>query len=130
MNRPTTILLLSFIAASFGTVAQSRGELQTVSTAESNVKVVEDPFRQLNEVDLYPNPAVDYLTVQISNMNLANVSFEIRSLLGSRMNVIAEDLGNGKYRFPVKEFSTGYYFVVVKDENRRFKKAFRFLKSQ
>ena len=96
MNRPTTILLLSFIAASFGTVAQSRGELQTVSTAESNVKVVEDPFRQLNEVDLYPNPAVDYLTVQISNMNLANVSFEIRSLLGSRMNVIAEDLGNGK----------------------------------
>ena len=82
-----------------------------------------------NSIELYPNPTVDYLIVHIKNSDLRDVQFEVRSLLGSEMLVEAEPIGGDRYRFPVKEFNTGYYFVIIKDEETRYKKAFRFLKS-
>lgn len=82
-----------------------------------------------NRIELYPNPAVDYIVVQIKNSTLENAEFELHSLIGNEIKIEAEDLGNGRYRIPVKNYATGYYFIVVKDENTRFKKAFRFLKN-
>ncbi|MEM9325673.1 MAG: T9SS type A sorting domain-containing protein [Bacteroidota bacterium] len=93
-------------------------EAQEVSVRENLV--------QETTVELYPNPAVDFLVVQVSSESLDNVKFEIRSLLGTQMLVTPEILGDGRYRFPVKDFATGYYFVVVEDETT--KKAQRFLK--
>jgi len=83
---------------------------------------------QENKIDIYPNPAVEYLIVQISSSDLENAEFEMHSIIGNKMNIDVRELGNGKYRIPVESFSTGYYFLVVKDEETRFKKAYKFLK--
>ncbi len=82
-----------------------------------------------NRIELYPNPAVDYIVVHIDNSTLENAEFELHSLIGNEIKIEAEEIGNGRYRIPVKNYATGYYFIVVKDENTRFKKAFRFLKN-
>jgi len=111
----------------FGFVAAAQ-DTSGVAMAEQDITVREEILNS-NKIELYPNPAVDFLIVQISNSSLENAKFEIRSLLGTQMTVTSEDLGGGRYRFPVKDFSTGYYFVVVEDEKQRFKKAFRFLKN-
>lgn len=116
----TFLLLLSF-----GAAAQT-GAGSTVAT--------EGPFYNQNlnpdnKIELFPNPAVDYLIVQISNSTLQNTEFELHSIIGNEMKIIPEDLGGGRYRIPVKEFATGYYFLVVKDETLRFKKAYKFLKN-
>ncbi len=102
---------------------------QAVSADPEKVVTINDQLDNKTAIEVYPNPAVDYLIVQVDITALSDVEFEIRSLLGSEMLVVAEDMGNGRFRFPVKDFSTGYYFVIVKDETARFKKAFRFLKS-
>ena len=83
---------------------------------------------QDNKIDIYPNPAVEYLIVQITNSTLDKMEFEMHSIIGNQMTIKAQDLGNGRFRIPVESFATGYYFLIVKDENARFKRAFKFLK--
>ena len=99
----------------------------TVASAENNF--YNQSLDTNNKIEIYPNPAVDYVVVQISNSTLENTAFEMHSIIGNEVIIHPEDLGNGKYRIPVKEFATGYYFLVVKDEITRFKKAYRFLKN-
>ena len=82
----------------------------------------------LNKVEIYPNPSVKYLIVEIKNSELLNVEFEMRSIIGNKLNIMAENIGDDKYRFNVKQFAPGYYFIVIKDDNTQFKQAHKFLK--
>ncbi len=125
MRRQRSTILILLIC--FGLTAYAQ-EASNATLTEQDI-TVQEPLSNTNKIELYPNPAVDYLIVQLSNSNLDNAKFEIRSLLGTQMSITAEDLGNGRFRFPVKDFATGYYFVVVEDETARFKKAYRFLKN-
>jgi len=83
---------------------------------------------QKNVIEIYPNPAVRFLIVNVKNSTLENTEFEMHSIIGNRMTIKVQDLGQGKYRIPVEHFATGYYFLVVKDEESRFKRAYKFLK--
>ena len=80
------------------------------------------------KVDIYPNPATDYLTVELSQTSSQNVTFELRSMIGTVIRISPEKIGYNQYRIPLKEYATGYYFLIVQDERIRFKKAFKFLK--
>ena len=102
-------------------------------TSENSLVRAENKFPNqaielTNKIEIYPNPAVEYVIVKINNSTLSNTEIEMRSIIGNEIKVTVEDLGDGRYKIPVKNFATGYYFVVVKDEVLRFKKAYRFLK--
>lgn len=84
---------------------------------------------QQNQIELYPNPAVDYLIVDLSKSDIHNVEFELHSMIGNKIRIQPEEVGSDRYRIPLKEFATGYYFLVVKDNFSRFKKAYKFLKN-
>ena len=81
-----------------------------------------------NQVEIYPNPSVNFLIIEIKNSELERVEFEMRSIIGNKITVVPEEIGRDKYRINVKEYATGYYFLVVKDEFTRFKEAHKFLK--
>lgn len=81
-----------------------------------------------NQIEIYPNPSVNFLIIEIKNSALERVEFEMRSIIGNKVNVVPEEIGRDKFRINVKDFSTGYYFLVVKDEFTRFKEAHKFLK--
>jgi len=101
------------------------------ASAQQSVEQKDDPFSdviQENKIQIYPNPAVEHLTVQISNSDFENVQFELHSIIGNKMTVRVQDLGSGKYKIPVDGFATGYYFLIITDEKARFKKAYKFLK--
>lgn len=83
---------------------------------------------QEGKISIYPNPAVEYVVIEF-DQSLKNVKFELNSMIGNKMFIEPEDLGYGKYRIPLKDFATGYYFLVVHDEEARFKKAYKFLKN-
>ena len=114
------ILAMCFATFAFGQDVNGGGQDDTASAGqELSVKAI--------DVDVYPNPAVDFLVVQLSDSRESdNVKFQIRSLLGTEMIVTPENLGNGQFRFPVKDFATGYYFVIVEHDVSRF--AIRWLK--
>lgn len=83
----------------------------------------------LQEVDIsiYPNPAVEYIIVEVDNA-LDNAQFELNSMIGNKIIVTPEDLGYGKFRISLKNFATGYYFLIVKN-NGVSTAALKFLKN-
>ncbi|MEQ9052822.1 MAG: T9SS type A sorting domain-containing protein [Marinoscillum sp.] len=107
--------------------AWSQSGAGNVVSAETNF--YNQPLDISNKIEIYPNPAVEYVIVEISNSTLTNTEFEMHSIIGNEIKITPEEIGNGRFRVPVKDFATGYYFLVVKDEVSRFKKAYRFLKN-
>jgi hypothetical protein len=93
-----------------------------------NVIVQQSSLNPANKIEIYPNPAVDFLIIHIQKSELIDAEFEMHSLIGNSIKIEPEEIGLDTYRINVKEFSTGYYFLVVKDEVTRYKKAFKFLK--
>ena len=106
------LIILSFATLiAFGSFGQNVGE----------------SFDQQPAISVYPNPAVEFLMVQVDS-DLKNAKFELNSMIGNKLLIQPEEMGNGKYKIPVKQLATGYYFLIVKNEDKRFKKAFKFLK--
>ncbi len=85
-------------------------------------------FDQNIHISIYPNPAVESIYIELDK-SLLNAEFELNSMIGNKIQIKSEDLGYGKYKISVKDLATGYYFLIVKDENKRFKKAYKFLKN-
>ncbi|SNT01641.1 Por secretion system C-terminal sorting domain-containing protein [Ekhidna lutea] len=107
--RNKLIILTFALALSGTTLAQGGSDLQEI------------------KVSIYPNPAVESIVVEFDR-NLDNPEFELNSMIGNKLTIRPEEVGIGKYKIPVKELATGYYFLIVKDEEKRFRKAFKFLK--
>ena len=98
------------------------------SVAESAFK--QNPSLELkNQVEIYPNPAAEFLIVEIKDSDLANVEFEMHSIIGNTIKIEPEEIARNTYKISVKSFNTGYYFLIVKDDYTRFKKAIKFLKN-
>ncbi|MFY0652366.1 MAG: T9SS type A sorting domain-containing protein [Cyclobacteriaceae bacterium] len=123
MSLRLTILTLIFSACFLTASAQDSSNVAVESPSFPSTSLEIE-----NSVEIYPNPSVNFLIVEIKNSKLERVEFEMRSIIGNRVNVVPEEIGRDKYRINVKDFSTGYYFLVIKDEFTRFKEAHKFLK--
>lgn len=110
-----TKLIISSFACLFGLQVMS----QNLSSSTFNDQDL--------EISVYPNPAVEYLMVQL-DQDVNNAYFELTSMIGNKLLIRPESAGNGKYKIPVKQLATGYYFLIVKSDEQRFKKAKKFLK--
>lgn len=119
-------LIIVSLAVLFSLSAWGQSYDRNTAGAENNF--YNQSLDNHNKIEIYPNPAVDYLVVQVNNSTLVDTEFEMHSIIGTELKIEVEELGNGRFRVPVKDFATGYYFLVVKDEASRFKKAYRFLK--
>ena len=119
----TKLIILTFILAFAGLNQGFAQDIGLESRLNNTSLTVE------NKIEVYPNPAVEFLIVQISNSEMKNVEFEMYSLIGNKVVIKPEQIGTDKYRISVKDFSSGYYFLLVKDEKKRFEKALKFLKN-
>jgi hypothetical protein len=81
-----------------------------------------------SRVELYPNPTIDFVTVEIVNPAFINYEFAVYSVIGTPMNISFEELDDRKYKFHVADLKEGYYLLVVKDKSGRFVKTTKFLK--
>lgn len=106
------LIILTFAALmSFSSFAQGSAD------AQQEVKI-----------SIYPNPAVEFIVIQIDG-EMSKAEFELNSMIGNKLQIRPEEIGMGKFKIQVKDLATGYYFLVIKDEKTRFKKAFKFLKN-
>ena len=81
-----------------------------------------------NQVELFPNPTLSHLFVEIKNSNLEAIEFEMHSIIGNKVTVDFEEISSDKYRIAVEELNPGYYFLVIKDKPTRYNQAFKFVK--
>lgn len=79
-------------------------------------------------VRLFPNPAIDYVSVKFETPIAKHASFSVHSIIGSTIEVESEVIDDFEIRLRVKELPTGYYLVALKDETSNERGTFKFLK--
>lgn len=87
-----------------------------------------DATIEVNQIELFPNPVVSHLFIEIYQSKLEKPTFELHNIIGNEFDIEIEELGPMKYRINMESMSAGYYFLVVQDETTRFKQAYKFLK--
>ena len=80
------------------------------------------------DVELYPNPATEFLNVTLNNSHLQNVEIEMYNIIGNKLDFELDRTKLNSYKINVKELHSGYYLLLVKDPISRYNKAFKFRK--
>ena len=77
-------------------------------------------------VEVYPNPAIDFLNIDVKSQDLVQIEFEVYDIIGNTIQVSPEKLTASKYRVPVKDLHSGYYMLIVRDPYSRYRQIFKF----
>ncbi|EMR01620.1 T9SS type A sorting domain-containing protein [Cesiribacter andamanensis] len=125
----TLYLLLLLSAMGYGVQAQVRSSNASAIGQSGEFTFYGDKvIDPRSDVRLFPNPAVEYLIIEISSEGLTNISFELNNIIGNAFAIRSESLGGNRYKVWVKDLRPGYYFITLKDESSTYKRTYRFLK--
>lgn len=120
MKHLKVILFSAMIFCSMGAFGQSQtGELD---------RFKDESLVQYNNIQLFPNPSIDYLNIRIDNYNMKETKLVVYNIIGNIVKVDTEELGEGQFRIKVEDFVPGYYIVRISDEQGFFEEAYKFLK--
>jgi hypothetical protein len=113
--RLTGVLILSLIISlSTALVAQERPEAANTEISK--------------QVKLYPNPAVEYLTVKFETPQAKKANFVLHNIIGSEVETEKEIIDDFEVKIKVKDLSTGFYLLLIRNEETGLKGAYKFLK--
>ena len=113
----TKTLLFSVLVLLVTHLAWGQGRDDFASTSPDLIK----------SVKLFPNPAVDYLSVKFEAPLAKTVKLELHSIIGNSLEVESEVIDDFEIRVRVKDLPVGVYLLDVKNElNQRG--SFKFLK--
>jgi hypothetical protein len=79
-------------------------------------------------VQVYPNPAVDYLSVKFESAVAKTSKLEIHSIIGSSIELEQEIVDDFEIRVKVKDLPVGYYVIAVHDPMNNTRGIYKFLK--
>lgn len=116
MTRTKTILFAIFLALSATAFGQGTDGVFTETTLI------------VKSVQMYPNPATDYLTIKLQSPHAGTVKLALHSVIGNILNVDKEQVDDYEVRIRVKELPAGYYFLSIKEEESALKATYKFLK--
>jgi Secretion system C-terminal sorting domain len=84
-----------------------------------------DPIRQ---VQIYPNPATEFINIKFEAPIANKVRVSVHNVIGNVMEVESESIDEHEIRVKVKDLSTGYYLLSVKDDRASLNSTYKFLK--
>lgn len=79
-------------------------------------------------ISVYPNPAVEYIEVNLDQLNAGSVTVALYNIIGNPIAAESEIIDQHKIRIRVKELAGGYYLIALRDEETKFKGTYKFLK--
>lgn len=79
-------------------------------------------------ISIYPNPAVDYVEVNLDQLLATNVKLTLYNIIGNQIQIDSETIDEHKIRIRVKDFASGYYLIALRDEKTNFRGTYKFLK--
>lgn len=110
--------LIAIFLLCFTVFAQAQSAFEENATAQ-------DPRAK---VSMFPNPASEYLHVRIEGVNVANLQIAFHNIIGNAITAEIELLGENEFRVRVKELTTGYYLLAMREEASAFQGTYKFLK--
>lgn len=105
-------LILGFATAGFAQISESPGFSAYFDKA----------------VQLYPNPATDFLTVKLQTPHASSVKLAMHTVIGNALTVEREQVDDYEVRLRVKDLPSGYYFLSIKEDETGLKATYKFLK--
>ncbi len=82
----------------------------------------------VKSIKLYPNPATDFINIKLDTPNARHIILTLHTIIGNSLEVESEIIEENEVRLKVKDLTTGYYLLAVKDERSGFKGVYKFLK--
>ena len=115
--RVLNLILLLFLAFA-STVAFAQGSEMPQSERTEISK----------SITLYPNPATDFVNIRLATLNAHQTKITLFNILGNEVQSETEVINEHEVRVRVKDLSSGYYLIAVRDEQSKFKGTYKFLK--
>ena len=78
-------------------------------------------------VKIFPNPAVEYLSVKFETPKARTIKLTLHNIIGNTMEVETELVDEYEIRLRVKDLPTGVYVLAVKEDGAP-QNSFKFLK--
>jgi hypothetical protein len=79
-------------------------------------------------VHVFPNPAVDFVNVRVETSKSENLKITLHNIIGNEMRVESEIVDEHEVRIHVKDLSTGYYLLAIKDPENDLRLVYKILK--
>jgi hypothetical protein len=119
-------LLITILLTITITVGFAQNIDQQEGYVGENNQLIESALDLKKVVEVYPNPAIDFLNIDVNSQELVQVEFEVYDIIGNTISVSPEKLTAGKYRVPVSDLHSGYYMLIVRDPYSRYRQIFKF----
>ena len=120
------LLLLSTLLTFAMMTGFSQESAQQEGYVGENNQLNQSPLDLKQTVEVYPNPAIDFLNIDVHDQELVRVEFEVYDIIGNTIKVAPEKLTASKYRVPVSDLHSGYYMLIVRDPYSRYRQIFKF----
>jgi len=122
MKKSLQLLIAAVLLCLFMVPQVQAGALQPLSNgplpAEASIKGVE----------YYPNPAAEYINVDLRATTVKNARFEVFSIIGNKVTVPVLRAGSGVYKMNLRGLANGYYMIMIKDVDNNQSQTIRFQK--
>lgn len=79
-------------------------------------------------VQIYPNPAVDFVSIKFDAPQAKKLKYSVHNLLGNSLDLESEIVDDFEIRIRVKDLAAGYYFISLRDERSNQRGTYKFLK--
>jgi len=79
-------------------------------------------------IQIFPNPAMDYVHVRLEHINFNEVKFTLHNIIGNPIPVESELIDEHEIRLKVKDLDAGYYLLALKDDHAKLQGTYKFLK--
>lgn len=115
----------------FFTCVISRGVYAQISYSDNTHISSEKNGLQLDIIDIYPNPSIDHLMIQINTKNIpiTDIHVEVHNIIGNSVFTKVEKISDNIYKINTKDLFQGYYFLFIKSNDIKIKKTIKFLKN-
>lgn len=113
-------IVLTIVSGAFSLFAQERVVAQAAPTTE-RIDIIKS-------VHLFPNPAEEFVHVRSENIQAADVKVTLHNIIGNQINAETEVVDEHEIRVRVKDFTSGYYLISLRDNKRNLTATVKFLK--
>lgn len=80
----------------------------------SNKEIVSNTnFEILDKLDVYPNPADDYIYVKLEEVVEKGLKIEVMSFIGNKMNTSSEKVEKNLFKVNLRNIPSGHYYVMI-----------------
>jgi hypothetical protein len=116
MNRVLLSLVFVLAAASFAAA-------QTPSSG-----VIAERIDLSKSVQVFPNPVIDYVHVKVESIKAEKIKLILHNIIGNEMPIETEVVGEHELRVRIKDLSSGYYLLAIREEETGFRGTYKILK--